>query len=194
MMMLSFVSTTSYLALVIATASALATFRPAVAADGPPALGQRAPDFELVGIDGQTVELAALRGQGPVVLVVLRGYPGYQCPICTRQVGELIGAASKFKAQNASVVLVYPGPAGGLRDHAAEFVSGKSLSEPLRLVLDPDYAFTNAYHLRWNAKNETAYPATFVIDQNGKIKFAKVSMTHGGRAATDEILAALAAK
>ena len=51
-----------------------------------------------------------------------------------------------------------------------------------------------AYHLRWEAKNETAYLATFVIDRERKIQFAKISMSHGGRASADEVLKALIAK
>ena len=61
-------------------------------------------------------------------------------------------------------------------------------------MLDPDYEFTKAYHLRWEAKNETVYPATFVIDRERKIQFSKISMSHGGRASADEVLKALTAK
>ena len=43
----------------------------------------------------------------------------------------------------------------------------------------------------WDAPRETAYPSTFVIDQGGVIRFAKVSKSHGGRAATGEVLKAL---
>ncbi len=38
---------------------------------------------------------------------------------------------------------------------------------------------------------ETAYPAAFVVDGSGKVRFAKVSRTHGGRAAAAEVLEAL---
>ena len=61
-------------------------------------------------------------------------------------------------------------------------------------MLDPDYTFTNAYGLRWNAENETACPATFVIDTNRKVVFAKVSKTHGDRAEVADVLDALAGK
>jgi hypothetical protein len=58
--------------------------------------------------------------------------------------------------------------------------------------MDPDYKFTNAYRLRWDAPRETAYPSTFVIDRERKVRFAKVSKTHGGRATASEVLKALA--
>ena len=96
--------------------------------------------------------------------------------------------AKKFEALNANLVLVYPGPAQGLKAHAQEFIRGKTLPGNFYLVLDPDYDFTVAYGLRWEAKNETAYPSTFVIGQDGKVQFAKISTTHGGRATAEEVL------
>ena len=45
----------------------------------------------------------------PVVLVVLRDFPGHQCPLCNRQVAEFTSHASEFVG--ASVLMVYPGPA-----------------------------------------------------------------------------------
>ena len=35
--------------------------------------------------------------------------------------------------------------------------------------------------LRWEAKNETAYPSTFVIEKTGKVRFSHVSKGHGDR-------------
>lgn len=91
-----------------------------------------------------------------------------------------------------SILLVYPGESSGLNEHADEFVRGKTLPENVTLVIDPDYEFTNKYNLRWDKKGETAYPSTFVIDEQGKIVFAKISKTHGDRAAVEDLLKALA--
>lgn len=161
---------------------------------GRPAVGDVAADFELKTLQEDKVTLSKLIADGPVVLVVLRGFPGYQCPVCNSQVGQFLSNAKKFDAANARVVLVYPGPADGLKRHADEFVRGKTLPENVFLVLDPDYEFTKTYHLRWDAKNETAYPSTFVIDRERKVTFAKISMSHGGRASAEEVLKALPGK
>ena len=126
-----------------------------------------------------------------MVLIVLRGYPGYQCPVCNAQVGQFLAGARKLAAAKANVVLVYPGEADGLQKHASDFIRGKTLPENVFLTLDPDFKFALSYQLRWNAKNETAYPSTFVVDSDGKIRFAKVSKTHGGRASLDDVLKAL---
>jgi len=137
------------------------------------------------------VELQRLVTNRPVVLVVLRGWPGYQCPICTRQVHDFATDAAEFSAQNAQVLMVYPGPAEQLKAHAQEFLQNKQWPKDFLFVIDPDYAFTQALGLRWDAKNETAYPSTFIIDQQKKVRFAHVSYGHGGRVSATDALKAL---
>ncbi len=61
-----------------------------LAAARPPMVGEKAPDFALSTPEGKSVRLSEMASKGPVVLVVLRGYPGYQCPYCNRQVQEFI--------------------------------------------------------------------------------------------------------
>ncbi|RYG48210.1 AhpC/TSA family protein [bacterium] len=157
----------------------------------PPKVGDKAPAFDVRTLDRKPVRLVPLLKQGPVVLVMLRGFPGYQCPLCTRQVGELFAKAEEFAKRKATVVLVYPGPSAELERRAGEFVAGKDIPAGFRFTIDPDYAFTKIYGLRWDADGETAYPSTFVIGRDGRIAYAKVSRSHGDRAPVKEILAAL---
>lgn len=158
-----------------------------VKAATPPVVGQTAPDFTLKTLDGKPLRLAELMAKTPVTLVVLRGYPGYQCPLCNVQVQNFIKHAADLTANGARVVLIYPGPADKLDERAKEFLVNKQLPANFDLLLDPDYSFTNLYNLRWDAPKETAYPSTFLIEQGGRIVFAKVSKTHGGRTTPAEI-------
>lgn len=160
---------------------------------GTPGPGGLAADSTLTRLDGRPVSLHALAGQGPVALVVLRGYPGYQCPLCNRQVGELLERAKDFQAAGAQMVVVYPGRAQRLGQYAAEFVAGRSMPPNLHFTTDPDFAFAQTWNLRWNAPGETVYPAAFVIGRDRRITWAKVSGSHGGRASADELLAAVKA-
>jgi peroxiredoxin Q/BCP len=146
-----------------------------------PKSGEPAPNFSLRTLDDRVVELSSLVQDGPVVLVVLRGWPGYQCPLCTRQVHDFVNGAARFRGKNARVVMVYPGPAEELKIHAREFLHDKTWPAEFFFVLDPDYTFSNAYGLRWDAKKETVYPSTFVIERGGRINFAHVSRSHGNR-------------
>lgn len=157
----------------------------------PPKVGDMAKTFTLQSLDGEKVELKKLLKQGPVVVAVLRGYPGYQCPACTRQVGGYVKLADDFAQAGATVVFVYPGEAKELETRAQEFLKETELPAPLTLVLDPDQKFITAAGLRWEALNETAYPSTFIVDGDGKVTFRKVSKSHGDRAEAADVLKAL---
>lgn len=179
--------------LLLVAAGAVGTLPAAEPPHAPP-VGGKAPNFALPTVGGQRVELTQLVKKGRVVLVVLRGFPGYQCPACTAQTGQLLGRADELGRAGAAVVLVYPGAAEGLPERARDFARDKSWPANVHLVLDPDYALTMAYGLRWDAPRETAYPATFVIDRQQVVRYAKVSTSHGGRAPVEEVLAALEAQ
>jgi peroxiredoxin Q/BCP len=154
-----------------------------------PPVGAQAPVFTLRTPSGRTVPMSHMLGHGPLVLIVLRGYPGYQCPFCQRQVHDFILHAREFAERNAKVLLVYPGPPEKLNEHAKEFLATESqMPKNIVLVVDPDYAATNLYGLRWDAPRETAYPSTFILDSKGKILFEKVSHSHGDRLSAEEAL------
>jgi peroxiredoxin len=166
---------------------------PALVADAetskaPPKIGQPAKDFTFKTIDGEAVQLSRLTKEGPVVLVVLRGYPGYQCGICTKQVADLRRDAAAYAQAGARVVLVYPGPGAGLGERADEFLGAGALPKPMTLVLDPNYKFTNAYGLRWNAPRETAYPADNVTVTGGVATLTQNDILIGVEAARSRII------
>jgi len=162
----------------------------AVASGAPPVVGEKAPDFALMSTKGANFRLSE-RSKGTVVLVVLRGYPGYQCSNCNRQVQDFIQNAPAFAEAGASVIFVYPGPPDRLAAKAGEFLSEKKLPDHFEMLLDPAYVFTKAYGLRWDAAKETAYPSTFLMDRQGVVFFSKVVKSHGGRTTAAEILNAL---
>ena len=175
-------------------ASMILTMPPLLAvAQTTPDVGSKAPDFTLSTPEGAPVRLSELTAKGKVVLIVLRGYPGYQCPYCQRQAHDFQANADKFTAQGVQLLLVYPGPPADLDKRAQEFLAKQgSLPANFHLVIDPDYKFTNQYGLRWDAPHETAYPSTFLIDQSGIITSRKISHSHGDRATADDVLADLA--
>ena len=154
-----------------------------------PATGSKAPDFTLATPTGTTVSLAKETGKGTTVLVVLRGFPGYQCPFCVKQVHDFVDNGSAFAAKKVNVLFVYPGPPAELDRRAKEFLEKQAeLPANFKLVIDPDYKMTNLYGLRWDAPHETAYPSTFILDKSRKILFEKISHTHGDRTTAEDIL------
>lgn len=166
----------------------IAAFGAVTLAASSPAVGDTAPDFTLRSLAGGAVTLSDVASDGPVALVVLRGFPGYQCPVCSRQVHEFIENADGFKQAGARVLFVYPGPSDDLQSRAEEFVEDKTFPNHFTMLIDPDYEFTNLYDLRWNAERETAYPSTFLMGSDLKIFFTKISDSHGGRTAAADMI------
>ncbi len=185
-----FPRTSLLLSLVIVATSYSATW--SADTTSPPKVGAEAPDFELNELStGKKISLKEKLQKSPVVLVVLRGYPGYQCPLCSRQVGGLIQKSAAISKAGATVVMIYPGLGDQLEQRAKEFFKRHKLPKNFIVVTDPDYRFTNSYHLRWDAPRETAYPSTFVIGKDGKIGHVHISKSHGNRTNPKDIVKAL---
>jgi peroxiredoxin len=160
-----------------------------------PAVGDKAPNFTLKTITGTPVQLEKEQHGSSLVLVLLRGYPGYQCPYCQKQVHDFVEHAAGFAAKKARVLLVYPGSPADLDQRAREFLATEAdLPSNIVLVIDPNYKMTNLYGLRWDAPRETAYPSTFVLNKQGIILFEKISRTHGDRLPAQDALDHLPAK
>ncbi len=160
---------------------------PALAAT--PNVGEHAPDFTLATPDGAKVSLQSVEQTGKTVLVVLRGFPGYQCPYCTRQAQDFISHADDFKKAGAQVLMIYPGPPADLAGHAKDFLTKQQkLPDNVHLVIDPDYNFTNKYDLRWEGAHETAYPSTFILDKSGVVRFRKITKEHADRLSASDAL------
>jgi peroxiredoxin len=154
-----------------------------------PKVGAKAPDFTLSTPTGTSVELSKQEHKANVVLVLLRGYPGYQCPYCQKQAHDFIEHATEFASKKAIVLLVYPGPPADLDQRAKEFLAKQAdLPANVIMVTDPDYKMTNLYDLRWDASHETAYPSTFILDRSGTVLFEKISHSHGDRTTAQDIL------
>ena len=158
-----------------------------------PKEGSKIGEITGIALNGTDFSLAKMVEKGSVVLVMLRGYPGKQCPVCSTQVAGYIAKADAFKQErDTPVVFIYPGKVDNLEKRASEFTAPleKEVDLPgnFTFLLDQDFNITKQLNLRWDKAGETAYPAAFVIDHDGYIQFAKVSDNHGDRATADEIL------
>src|SRR5260221_299107 len=95
-----------------------------------PETGSTAPDFTLNTPTGESVTLANETNVGTTVLVFLRGFPGYQCPYCQKQVHDFIEHAPGFAAKQVNILLVYPGPPAELDERAKEFLAKQAALPP----------------------------------------------------------------
>lgn len=53
-----------------------------------PKVGDKALEFTLRRLEDKDVKLGELTAKEQAVLVVLRGWSGYQCPLCTSRCGS----------------------------------------------------------------------------------------------------------
>lgn len=162
-------------------------------------VGDRAPDFELPGLDGHPVRLAALLQRGPVVLTWYRG--GW-CPFCNVQLRAYQQAAAHFAELNASLVAVSPQTV----EASARTAEQDELAFPV--LADAGNAVAKRYGIvfevpeglrfdvtKWNgeASNQMPLPATYIIAPDGTITYAFIHHDYRQRAETSDLLAALAA-
>lgn len=144
-------------------------------------VGQAAPDFELTSINGQSVSLASMRKDGPVVVVF---YRGDWCPICRQQLTELAEAKPQFDARGASVVAVSVDAA----EKNAALAERVGANFPL--LADPDLATIRAYDVE-HVGEDIARPSTYVIGRDGQVTWAWVGERAGDRPDLEHILAAI---
>jgi peroxiredoxin len=157
---------------------------------------------------GKPVDLAAYRGRRNVVLVFTRGdtaravpgaYAGSICLYCTSQTSRLIANYPRLAAEDAEVVVVFPvaaraGAAAVKRFEAevrrdARQQDGLSIERPpFPVVLDVGLAATDRLGLR----EDLAKPATYILDKEGRTRFAYVGRSLADRPSVKSILEQLA--
>lgn len=137
-------------------------------------IGVKAPDFALVGSNGDTVKLADFAGKSPVVLVF---YPGDETPGCTKQLCAVRDDYAAFQTKGAKVFGVNP---GNLESHK-KFIKNHGFQFPL--LIDEGQKVAKLYGCDgWPAVKRTVY----AIDKKGNIVFAK-----SGMPSDDEIVKAI---
>lgn len=128
-------------------------------------------DLTFVDTSGQKVSLDQYKGKKNVLLVFTRGFSGQLCPYCTTQTSRLIANYDEFTRRDAEVLLVYPGSKEQvpLFKEASIEASGKD-SFPFPVLLDEDLAAVN----RLGIAAQLAFPSTFLIDKQGKVRLSYV--------------------
>ncbi len=164
----------------------------------PVQVGETAPDFALEDEAGRTVQLAAARGKMPVVLVF---YRGWWCPYCARQ---LSGLRSLLNGkENVALYAVSIDAHNKGRELKEKIAADGKGAVNFPLLSDPGHRVITAYGLvdhRYDGQkaqgiNFEGIPvaATYVIDKEGRVAWARFDEDYKQRPPNEAIRAALAA-
>jgi peroxiredoxin len=169
-----------------------------------PKVGDKLAEFTLPNQNGEQVSLASLLDKGPVVLTFYRG--GW-CPYCNLELKALQAKLPEIKAAGATLVAITPETPDNslntaeknaldfeiLSDAGAQYAQSLSLVFTLPDTLKPIYANFGIDLESYNGDGvfELPIPASFVIDQDGVIKFAYVDADYTKRAEPSDLVSAL---
>ena len=166
--------------------------------------GDKAPDFVLPDVNGETVQLSHLLTQGPVVLIFYRG--GW-CPYCNLALRSYQAILPKIQAAHATLVAVSP----QTPDNSLSAREKMELSFPV--LSDIGNKVARAYGLVFTVASEVQaiqqgmgldiakvngsetwelpMPGSYVIAQDGVVTLAFVDPDHTHRLEPAAILTAL---
>lgn len=165
-------------------------------------VNDKAPDFELPDAAGKLVRLSELLKQGPVVI---NFYRGEWCPYCNLELRAFQNLLPEFKRANATLVAISPElPDHSLsvtEKHSLEFAVlsdvGNKVSRQYGLVFTLDASLQPLYEgfgidiptSNGDDSYELPLPATYVIDQSGRIRYGFAEADYTQRAEPQDVLA-----
>ena len=165
-------------------------------------IGEKAPSFELPNPEGKLLSLDTLLEKGPIVITF---YRGDWCPYCNLQLRALQARLPEIEALDATLVAISPQvPDGSL--------TKSEISEMDFIVLsDQDAKVATQFGVAWkvpeflaehmrvglkldldeiNNGNGTILPipATFILGQDGVVKWNYVNVDYRTRSEPEEII------
>ncbi len=162
--------------------------------------GEKAPDFRLPDIHGDTVQLSDLLKSGPVVIIWYRG--GW-CPYCNLQLRAMTKVAPEIKRLGATLVAISPqlpdsSIATVMKDtlnfSVLSDVGNKAASE-YRIVYTLPSEVLDQFrgHLdlaSYNGSDSTQLPlaVSYIVDTTGTVKYAFLSADYRARAEPSDIV------
>ncbi|MEV7604586.1 peroxiredoxin [Paenarthrobacter sp. NPDC089322] len=131
-----------------------------------PAVGQPAPDFELLNHHGEPIRLSDFRGRNVVVVF----YPFAFSGICTGELCEIRDNLSAFENSNATVLAVSVDSKFALRAYAEQEGFGFDLLADFW----PHGAVAKEYGV-FDERSGMALRGTFIIDAEGIVRYVVVN-------------------
>ena len=169
-----------------------------------PRVGEPLPPFHLPDEAGRIVSLDALLSKGPVAVTFHRGH---WCPYCRLNTNALAQAQKEVEREGSQIVAIMP----DRQQFAEEFKNESNARFPVLTDMDNGYAlslnlvFWVGMEMErmisaagWDIPNYQGntfwmlpIPATFVVDQDRRVKARFVDPDYRKRMAVENMLAAL---
>ena len=145
-------------------------------------IGEKAPDFTLTDLNGESWSLHDHTGK----TVVLLFYPGDNTPVCTAQLCSVRDNWSQYTATGAEVIGISTDSESSHKSFADKY------NLTLKLLSDEKGDATEKYAMRSWLPGRSAR-GVVVIDKNGNIAYHKVQSLSLFRPKDDEVLDAIKA-
>jgi peroxiredoxin len=157
-------------------------------------VGSKAPLFSSFDQNGNAISLQTALEKGPVILSF---YRGSWCRFCAKQMKEMQARYSEITDKNAQIILITPDLESGIQKTV-------DLVKPdFKIIRDHDLKIAYEYQVisdeKYNSfkgdlgdgKKFIPVPATYVIGQDGEIKYSYFDKNYRVRASFDEIIKSL---
>ncbi|MCA1029562.1 AhpC/TSA family protein [Bacillus timonensis] len=166
--------------------------------------GDVIPDFGLKNAVGKTIHIRELLKKGPVVLNFYRG--GW-CPYCNLELKAYQKVIDDIRSLGAELVAISPElpdeSMNTIEKYALAFEvlsdEGNVVAKKFGIVFQLDKTLQRLYRLfgvnfkkrHGNKEFMLPFPATYVVDQSGKVRFAYVDADYTKRSEPKEVLKVL---
>lgn len=151
-------------------------------------------DLRFTDSQGAEVKLADVMTRDYLVLVITRGWYGGVCFYCASQTSRWARRFDELDPYGAQLVVIFPTEseeeASKLGELNKRIRGGKIPNEdiPYPILLDINLASVDQLGIR----SDLAKPSTYIIDREGRVRFAYVGDSIADRPTVDSVLAQLA--
>ncbi|MAI73888.1 MAG: hypothetical protein CMM01_23725 [Rhodopirellula sp.] len=144
--------------------------------------------------EGKEVQLSDIMTEDYLVLVITRGWYGGVCVYCASQTSRWARRFEELEPYNAQLAVIFP------TENAEEAVKIDELEKRIRkgqipneeipypILLDINLSSVDQLGIR----SDLAKPSTYIIDREGRVRFAYVGESIADRPTVDSILKQLA--
>lgn len=147
-------------------------------------------DLRFTDKDGNLVQLADVMTRDYLVLVVTRGWYGGVCFYCASQTSRWARRFDELDPYNAQLVVIFPTETEEDTPQLAELtkrIKGGDIPNddiPYPILLDINLTSVDQLGIR----SELAKPSTYIIDREGRVRFAYVGDSIADRPTVDSVL------